>query len=189
MTTEEKEQASASIMITLDRDIAAQKEIDGYYNLVKTLDSESSSLDNITISSPEGELLASSEVGGSTAIGGDLLETHYQIQRKYENDLKQKIQTFLGPIVGMDNLVVNVVQFTLTSIRKSRISNWYRRWRTITITVLCERNDNSKSATGAAGSWRSRGNGRNRRSGLHGQRSSSWRHFRREQPDHQLRLQ
>ncbi|MBM7564607.1 flagellar basal-body MS-ring/collar protein FliF [Paenibacillus sacheonensis] len=107
MTTEEKEQASASIMITMRPGYRpTQKEVDGYYNLVKT-SIPNIKPENITISSPEGELLASSEVGGG-GIGGDLLETHYQVQRKYENDIKQKIQTFLGPMVGMDNLVVSV---------------------------------------------------------------------------------
>ncbi|WP_219836656.1 flagellar basal-body MS-ring/collar protein FliF [Paenibacillus sp. R14(2021)] len=107
MTTEEKEQASASIMITFRPGYRpSQKEVDGYYNLVKT-SIPNIKVDNVTISSPEGELMASSEVGGS-AIGGDLIETHYQIQHKYENDLKQKIQSFLAPMVGMDNLVVNV---------------------------------------------------------------------------------
>ncbi|QHT60692.1 flagellar M-ring protein FliF [Paenibacillus lycopersici] len=107
MTTEEKEQASASIMLTFRPGYRpAQKEVDGYYNLVKT-SIPNIKPENITISSPEGELLASSEVGGS-GTGGDLIETHYQIQRKYENDLKQKIQSFLGPMVGMDNLVVSV---------------------------------------------------------------------------------
>ncbi|MBO7747899.1 flagellar M-ring protein FliF [Paenibacillus sp. MWE-103] len=107
MTTEEKEQASASIMITFRPGYRpTQKEVDGYYNLVKT-SIPNIKPENITISSPEGELLASGDVGGAGA-GGDLLETHYQIQRKYENDLKQKIQSFLAPMVGMDNLVVNV---------------------------------------------------------------------------------
>lgn len=107
MTTEEKEQASASIMITFRPGYRpTQKEIDGYYNLVKT-SVPNIKPENITISSPEGELPASSALDGS-AVGGDLLETQYQIQRKYENDIKQKIQTFLSPMVGMENLVVNV---------------------------------------------------------------------------------
>ncbi|QHW30071.1 flagellar M-ring protein FliF [Paenibacillus rhizovicinus] len=105
MTTEEKEQASASIMITFRPGYRpAQKEVDGYYNLVKT-SIPNIKPENITISSPEGELLASNDVDGSSS---DLLETHYQIQHKYENDIKQKIQAFLGAMVGMDNLVVSV---------------------------------------------------------------------------------
>ncbi|WP_274651547.1 flagellar basal-body MS-ring/collar protein FliF [Paenibacillus humicola] len=106
LSTDEKDQASASIMMTFKPGYRpAQKEIDGYYNLVKTA-VPNLSADNITITSPQGELLASGELGG--AAGATALETHLQIQRKYELDLKQKIQQFLGPIVGQNNLVVNV---------------------------------------------------------------------------------
>ncbi|MBW7454056.1 flagellar basal-body MS-ring/collar protein FliF [Paenibacillus sepulcri] len=108
VSTEEKEQASASIMMDFKPGYRpSQKEVDGYYNLVKTA-VPNLSVDNITISSPEGELLASTGVGGSAAGSALALETHYQIQHKYEADLKRNIQQFLGRMVGMDNLVVNV---------------------------------------------------------------------------------
>ncbi|RAP76263.1 flagellar basal-body MS-ring/collar protein FliF [Paenibacillus montanisoli] len=107
MSEEEKEQSSASIMITFRPGYRpTQKEVDGYFNLVKTA-VPNIKAENITVSSPEGELLASDGVDGA-ATGGDLIETHYQLQRKYENDLKQKVQSFLAPMVGMENLVVNV---------------------------------------------------------------------------------
>ncbi|WP_308639242.1 flagellar basal-body MS-ring/collar protein FliF [Paenibacillus silvisoli] len=107
MTEEEKEQSSASIMITFRPGYRpTQKEVDGYFNLVKTA-VPNIKTENITISSAEGELQASDSVGGANS-SGDTIETHYSIQRKYENDLKQKIQNFLAPMVGMDNLVVNV---------------------------------------------------------------------------------
>ncbi|GGD68404.1 flagellar basal-body MS-ring/collar protein FliF [Paenibacillus nasutitermitis] len=108
VSTEEKEQASASIMMDFKPGYRpSQKEVDGYYNLVKTA-VPNLSIDNITISSPEGELLASTALGGSNGGSALALETHYQIQHKYEADLKRNIQQFLGRMVGMDNLVVNV---------------------------------------------------------------------------------
>jgi flagellar M-ring protein FliF len=106
LTTDEKEQASASIMITFKPGYRpSQKEVDGYYNLVKT-SVPNLPVDNITISSPEGELTASSENGVSGTASA--IESHLLIQRKYESDLKRNIQQFLGRMVGMDNLVVNV---------------------------------------------------------------------------------
>ncbi|UVI32494.1 flagellar basal-body MS-ring/collar protein FliF [Paenibacillus spongiae] len=106
LSTEEQEPASASIMITFKPGYRpTQKEVDGYYNLVKTAVPKLNVAD-ITISSPEGELIASNEVGGNGSAMA--LETHFQIQRKYENDLKRNIQQFLSPMVGMNNLVVSV---------------------------------------------------------------------------------
>ena len=97
LSTEDKEQASASIMMTFRPGYRpTQKEIDGYYNLVKTA-VPNMAVDNITISSPEGELTASTEVGGSAVGNPHAIETQYQIQRKYETELKQNIQQFLRP--------------------------------------------------------------------------------------------
>ncbi|QYR19776.1 flagellar M-ring protein FliF [Paenibacillus sp. sptzw28] len=108
LSTDEKEQASASIMMDFQPGYRpTQKEVDGYYNLVKTA-VPNLKIEDITISSPEGELFASSDVGGPGAGAASAIETHYQIQRKYESDLKRNIQQFLGRMVGMDNLVVNV---------------------------------------------------------------------------------
>ncbi|MBB3109388.1 flagellar M-ring protein FliF [Paenibacillus phyllosphaerae] len=107
LSTEDEEQASASIMITFKSGYRpTQKEVDGYYNLVKTAVPKLA-VENITISSAEGELTASNEVGG-TGDSSMTVETHFQIQKKYENDLKRNIQQFLSPIVGMDSLVVSV---------------------------------------------------------------------------------
>ncbi|NBD22472.1 flagellar basal-body MS-ring/collar protein FliF [Paenibacillus glycinis] len=151
MTTEEKEQASASIMLTFRPGYRpAQKEVDGYYNLVKT-SIPNIKPENITISSPEGELLASSEVGGG-GIGGDLLETHYQIQHKYENDLKQKIQSFLGPMVGMDNLVVNVSSSINFDKKKSDQQLVSPLENNNNNGIVLSESTSSKSATDGAGS-------------------------------------
>lgn len=107
LTPEEAERASASIMMTFASGYRpSQKEIDGYYNLVKTAVPNLAVAD-ITITSPEGELL-SSEAGGVTAGNTDAVESQFLIQRKYESELKKSIQQFLGPIVGPNNLVIQV---------------------------------------------------------------------------------
>ncbi|MFD0711268.1 flagellar basal-body MS-ring/collar protein FliF [Paenibacillus sp. GCM10027626] len=106
LSTEDREAASASVMITFKPGYRpTQKEIDGYYNLVKA-SVPGLTASEIVVSSNEGELMASNNVDG---INGALaLETHFQIQRQYENDLKREVQQFLSRIVGADNLVVSV---------------------------------------------------------------------------------
>lgn len=107
LTPEEAERASASIMMTFAAGYRpSQKEIDGYYNLVKTA-VPNLAIADVTITSPEGELL-SSEAGGVTAGNTDAVESQFLIQRKYESELKKSILQFLGPIVGPDNLVIQV---------------------------------------------------------------------------------
>lgn len=107
LSAEEAEQASASIMLKFMSGYRpSQKEIDGYYNLVKTA-VPNLAIKDITISSPQGEL-AFSEADGSLVGNTDAVESQFAIQRKYETELKKNIQQFLGPIVGADNLVIQV---------------------------------------------------------------------------------
>ncbi|WP_424765795.1 flagellar basal-body MS-ring/collar protein FliF [Paenibacillus sp. sgz302251] len=107
LTPEDAGKASASIMLEFVAGYRpSQKEIDGYYNLVKTAVPKLA-VQDITISSPQGELTYS-EVNGVTAGSTDAVETQFQIQRKYETELKKDIQQFLGTIVGPENLVIQV---------------------------------------------------------------------------------
>ena len=148
LSTDDKEQASASIMITFRPGYRpAQKEVDGYYNLVKTA-VPNMAVDNITISSPEGELTASTEVGGSGVGNATAIETHYQVQRKYESDLKRNIQQFLSPIVGADNLVVNV-QSAINFDKKSSEEKLVKPLDNNNNNgIIISRQDDSKTATG-----------------------------------------
>ncbi|MDQ8733363.1 flagellar basal-body MS-ring/collar protein FliF [Paenibacillus sp. LHD-38] len=107
LSPEDAEQASASIMMRFMSGYRpSQKEIDGYYNLVKTA-VPNLAMKDITISSPQGELTFS-ETDGGIANNSDAVESQFLIQRKYETELKKNIQQFLGPIVGVDNLVIQV---------------------------------------------------------------------------------
>ncbi|WP_169083084.1 flagellar basal-body MS-ring/collar protein FliF [Paenibacillus sp. PL91] len=107
LSAEDAEQASASIMMKFMSGYRpSQKEIDGYYNLVKTAVPDLA-IKDITISSPQGELTYS-EVDGGLANSTDAVESQFSIQRKYETELKKNIQQFLGPIVGADNLVIQI---------------------------------------------------------------------------------
>lgn len=103
----EEEAAQAAITMTFKPGFRpTQEAIDGYYNLVKTA-VPNLTVENITITSPQGELFPSSKVGGANQIAGGA-DMQFQVQRKYENDLKRNIQSFLGQIVGAENLVISV---------------------------------------------------------------------------------
>jgi len=110
LNDEDKERASASIQLTFKPGFRPkQDEIDSYFNLVKTA-VPNLSVDDITITSQSGELTPSAAIGASGGgISGTLLDQQFEIQRKFENDIKTKTEQFLAQIVGMDNVVVSVV--------------------------------------------------------------------------------
>ncbi|MCM3746013.1 flagellar M-ring protein FliF [Paenibacillus pasadenensis] len=84
----------------------SQDEIDGYFNLVKT-SVPNLKVEDITITSPQGELTPSSKAGGALAGTGSA-DSQFQIKKKYEAELKRNIEQFLGPMLGSENLVVSV---------------------------------------------------------------------------------
>ncbi|MEK3882134.1 flagellar basal-body MS-ring/collar protein FliF [Paenibacillus sp. PL2-23] len=107
LTPEDTSKASAAIVIKFTPGYRpSQKEIDSYYNLVQATVPDLE-VEDITISSPQGELM-SSEAGGMGIGDADIVDLQFRIQSKFETDLKKNILSFLGPIVGSDNLVVSV---------------------------------------------------------------------------------
>lgn len=106
----DREKAIASVVMTFKLGYRpSQSEVDSYYNLVKSA-VPNLDIENITISSSTGgDMNPSAELGGKGGTGGDLFESQAEIKASFENDLKRNIQTFLSPIVGMDNIVVGVV--------------------------------------------------------------------------------
>lgn len=84
-----------------------QKDIDGYYNLVKA-SVTGIEVQDITISSQQlGELL-SSEANDLLSGGTNLIETQFNIQKKYEQEIKSTIQQYLSQIYGVDKIVVSI---------------------------------------------------------------------------------
>jgi flagellar M-ring protein FliF len=116
-----KEQASASVVLTFKPGFRPKpEEIDSYFNLVKTA-VPNLAIDGITIASTTaGELKPSN--GGSSSGSGGLVTTQFEIKDKFESDLKRNIQQFLTPIVGLDNMVINVVS-SLNFDKKTSTSN------------------------------------------------------------------
>ncbi|MCU6707099.1 flagellar basal-body MS-ring/collar protein FliF [Paenibacillus sp. J5C_2022] len=107
LTPEDAKKASAAIVMQFKPGYRpSQMEIDGYYNLVSATVADLA-IDDITISSRQNVLVPSHE--GNTIKGSsEIVEMQFQIQRKFETDLKSNIMQFLGPLVGPDNLVVSV---------------------------------------------------------------------------------
>ncbi len=107
LTPEEKGKASASIVMNFKPGYRpAQKEVDGYYKLVKA-SVQGLELDNIQISSPQG-ILVSSEAGGLDASGMEAVMLQFQIQQKFEAELANSIKQSLGAFVNLDKTVVMV---------------------------------------------------------------------------------
>ncbi|EFM13054.1 flagellar M-ring protein FliF [Paenibacillus curdlanolyticus YK9] len=104
----EEEHAIASITLKFTNGYRpSQKEVDGYFKLVKTA-VPNLAIDDITIASTEGELV-SSEAGGSPANGGtEVADQLFQIQRKYETELKKNIQQYLSTMIGEGNVAVYI---------------------------------------------------------------------------------
>ncbi|MCR2805008.1 flagellar basal-body MS-ring/collar protein FliF [Paenibacillus soyae] len=107
LTPEDTSKASAAIVMKFTPGFRpTQKAIDSYYNLVQATVPDLA-VEDITISSPQGELM-STEAGGMGTGDADAVDLQFKIQSKFESDLKKNIQEFLGPIVGNDNLVVSI---------------------------------------------------------------------------------
>jgi len=107
LNQEERERALASVQLTLKPGFRpTQDQIDSYFNLVKT-SVPNLHIEDITITSQYEELQPSSRLLGASGSGG-AADTQMEIRRSFENDMKRNIQTFLGRIVGIENMVVSV---------------------------------------------------------------------------------
>jgi flagellar M-ring protein FliF len=148
--SDERDQASASITIEFKRGFRpTQEQIDAYYNLVKTA-VPNLSVENITISSPQGELVASEKAGGGVNFASSVAEAQFRIQRKYESDLKREIQQFLGQMLGMQNLAISV-NSTLNFDQKTSVENLVQPQQGSSTGVVISEEIRSSTSTGTTG--------------------------------------
>jgi flagellar M-ring protein FliF len=104
---QDQEQASASIVLEFAPGYRpTQEAIDGYFNLVKTA-VPNLSIDNITISSQDGELMPSGRIG--SANSSTIAEQQFAIQKQFEDKIRREVLQFLESIVGQDRVTVNVI--------------------------------------------------------------------------------
>ncbi|REK57896.1 MAG: flagellar M-ring protein FliF [Thermobacillus sp.] len=147
---DERDEASASITIEFKRGFRpTQEQIDAYYNLVKTA-VPNLSVENITISSPQGELIASEKAGGGVNFASTAAEAQFRIQRKYESDLKREIQQFLGQMVGIENLAISV-NSTLNFDQKTSVENLVQPQEGSTTGVVISEEIHNRTTTGTTG--------------------------------------
>ncbi|MCM3632041.1 MULTISPECIES: flagellar basal-body MS-ring/collar protein FliF [Paenibacillus] len=108
LTTEELNKPSAAVVLTFTSGYRpSQKDIDGYYNLIKAAVGNIDTQD-ITISSQQLGELISSEASDLINGGTNVIETQFNIQRKYEQEIKNQIQQYLSQIYGVDKIVVSI---------------------------------------------------------------------------------
>lgn len=101
----EQNTASASAVLTFQPGYQmTQNAVDGYFNLMKTA-VPNLPLDNITISTNQGEELEPSERGGASGLGE--VQENMTLQKKYESDVQKSVKEFLTGIIG--NSDVNVL--------------------------------------------------------------------------------
>ncbi|GIP14544.1 flagellar M-ring protein [Paenibacillus montaniterrae] len=108
LTTQEMQKPTAAVVLNFTPGYRpTQKEIDGYYNLIKAAVG-GIDIQDITISSQQHGELLSSEANDLLSGGTNLIETQFNIQKKYEQELKNTIQQYLSQIYGVDKIVVSI---------------------------------------------------------------------------------
>lgn len=102
----DKETASASAVLTFQPGYQmSQKAVDGYFNLMKTA-VPNLPLENITISTNQGEELQPTERGGGSGLGE--IQENMALQKKYESDVQKSVKEFLTGIIGSTDINVLV---------------------------------------------------------------------------------
>ncbi|WP_054958666.1 flagellar basal-body MS-ring/collar protein FliF [Paenibacillus dakarensis] len=105
-TTADREKASASVVLQFKPGYRPNQEIiDSYYNLVKT-SVPSLPIENITITNDEIELLATAKGGQGGLIGK--VEENFELQKRFENQVRENVQQFLSQYMGPNKVNVLV---------------------------------------------------------------------------------
>lgn len=101
-----QDSASASAVLSFQPGYQpSQAAVDGYFNLLKTAVPHLP-IENITISTDQGEELVPTERGGGSALGE--VQENMQLQKQYEEDIEKTVREFLIGITGSSNVDVLV---------------------------------------------------------------------------------
>lgn len=104
---EENEKALASVSLKFKPGYRPNQEaVDSYFNLVKTAVPKLA-LEDITITSEEGELISSVQ-GGMRGTLSSAIEEQMKLRKKFENDIRNSVKQFLGRWVSPDKIDVLV---------------------------------------------------------------------------------
>ncbi|WP_018883410.1 flagellar basal-body MS-ring/collar protein FliF [Paenibacillus massiliensis] len=120
---EEADKASASVVMDFQPGFRpSQQAIDGYFNLVKTA-VPNLPVENITITNNEYELIPTIK-GGQGGISSGVQE-NMALQKKFENDVKLKVEQFLSEIAGdrkIKVLVASKLSFDKVSSKEQLVT-------------------------------------------------------------------
>jgi len=116
------QQSTASVVVNFTPGFPPdQAKIDTIYNLVAR-SVPNLSIDNITISDQNGELLPSSRLGGGMGASTGQIEQQLRLKKQFELDLQRNIMSFLAPLLGEDDVIVSVFS-TLNFDQKKSSAN------------------------------------------------------------------
>jgi len=102
------QQSTASVVVNFTPGFPPdQAKIDTIYNLVSK-SVPNLSLDNITISDQNGELLPSSKLGAGAGASTGALEQQMRFKKQFELDLQRNVMSFLAPLLGEEDVIVSV---------------------------------------------------------------------------------
>lgn len=125
LTTEAEKKPSAAIVLNFTPGFRpSQAEIDGYYNLVQASVTDLD-INAIKISSSQLGELVSSTTNDLLNAGSNQIETQFNIQRLYEQEVKSSVQQYLSEMYGVDNIVVSIsssLNFDKKSSQESLVS-------------------------------------------------------------------
>jgi flagellar M-ring protein FliF len=100
--------ATASVVVNFKPGFPPdQAKIDTIYNLVSK-SVPNLTIDNITISDQDGELLPSSKLGGGAGAAAGQIEQQLRLKKQFELDLQRNVMSFLSPLLGQEDVVVSV---------------------------------------------------------------------------------
>lgn len=105
----EKEKASASVVVTFKSGYRPDQEaVDGYFNLVKT-SVPNLPIENISLSSSDDSiLLPTGEGKGQIGSLTTAVQENLTLQKKFESDVRQSVRQFLARLMGQDSVEVLV---------------------------------------------------------------------------------
>lgn len=146
----EKEPPTASVVLntkpgyTLD-----QPKVDTMYLLVSK-SVPNLTVENITISDQNGDLLPYSKSSTGQFNAGTAAAQQFQVKREFEQDLRKEIKALLGPIIG-PNRVLPMVVATLNFDKKTTSSNLVTPVNGESGVVLSEQVAEKSSTNGSTG--------------------------------------
>lgn len=143
----DQRQASAAVMVTLKQRTALDASQIKSIRMLVSSSVVGLEPGMVTISDNRGRLLAGREATGAGVAAGNQLE----VQAVLEDQLRNKVESVLGPIVGFGNVVASVtVDLDMDHVRKSEERYHSEGAVIVSERVVSEESESSEGSRGAA---------------------------------------